>query len=102
MAKAEVMMLGEAGTPKAPTDKIDIYYTKIPERKYDEVANISVGDTDDDWSIKQIILKARELGADGVIIVGRVGSYAISTASNPILVSAGEGYGLVAIAIKYK
>jgi hypothetical protein len=102
MAKPEVMMLGEASSPKASSDKIDIFYTKKPERKYDEIAKISVGDTDDDWSIKQIKIKARELGADGAIIIGRVGSYGIATGNNSMLLGVGEGYGLVAIAIKYK
>jgi hypothetical protein len=101
MAKPEVVILGEASSPKSSTDKIDIYYTKKPERNYDEIAKISVGDTDDDWCIKQIKLKARELGADGAIIIGRVGSYGIATGNNPMSVGVGEGYGLVAIAIKY-
>ena len=57
MAQAEVIMLGEATAPKAPSDKIDIYYTKSPENKYDEIAKISVGDTEDDWMIKQIKIK---------------------------------------------
>ncbi|NEX12202.1 MAG: hypothetical protein C1942_05820 [Prosthecochloris sp.] len=85
MAKPEVMMLGEAGPSKSPTDKIDIYYTKKPESNYAEIAKISVGDTDDDWCIKQIKLKAKELGADGAIIIGRVGSYGMATGNNTML-----------------
>ena len=45
MAQPEVTMLKEAGTPKASTDHIDIFYTKTPDKDYDEIAKIEVGDT---------------------------------------------------------
>jgi len=89
---------------------IDIYYTNTPDKKYEEIAIIKVGDTDDDWSLKQIKIKAREIGADGAIIIDRTGSYvsvtgmgtgtdSFSTSSG---IGAGESYGLEAIAIRYK
>ncbi len=110
MASPEVTMIGKAGTPQSPTANIDIYYTKKPEKSYEEIAIIKVGDTDDDWSIKQIKIKARELGADGAIITGRSGSYVyvtgVGTGTNSFSTStgvgAGENYGLQAIAIRYK
>ena len=110
MAQPEVMMLREPGAPKSPTEQIDVFYTKQPDRNYEEIAKIEVGDTDDDWSMEQIKIKAREVGADGVIIIGRVGSYVYGTVSSTstgsfatgTTVGVGEGYGLVAIAIKYK
>jgi hypothetical protein len=110
MAQPEVTMFKEAGTPKSSTDHIDIFYTKKPDRDYEEIAIIEVGDTDDDWSMKQIKIKAREIGADGVIIIGRVGSYGYVTGTGTSTgsfataagIGVGEGYGLVAVAIKYK
>ena len=110
MASPEVTMIGKAGTPKPPLENIDIYYTKKPEQDYEEIAIIKVGDTDDNWSLKQIKIKARELGADGAIIIGRPGSYVyvtgVGTGSDSFAAStgvgAGEGYGLEAIAIRYK
>jgi hypothetical protein len=110
MAKPEVTMFMEAGEPKAATDHIDIYVTKTPEKDYEELAKIEVGDTDDDWSLSQIKIKAREIGADAVIITGRVGSYGYvagtgtnaGTSTTTTGLGVGEGYGLVGIAIRYK
>lgn len=110
MAKPKVTMFREAGHPKAPTDQIDVFYTTRPDRRYEEIARIEVGDTDDDWSMKQIMAKAREIGADGIIIIGRVGSYGFGagTATDTGTFAAtsgfgvGEGYGLTAVAIRYK
>ena len=110
MAKPKVTMLGEAGIPKSPMANIDIYYTNTPDNKYEEIAIIKVGDTDDDWNLKQIKIKAREIGADGAIIIGRPGSYvyvtnmgtstdSFSTSSG---IGAGEGYDIEAVAIRYK
>jgi len=110
MAQPEVTMFREASAPKSPTEHIDIFYTKQPDRSYEEIAKIEVGDTDDNWNLEQIKIKARELGADGVIIIGRVGSYGYSTGTGTstgsfataTAIGVSEGYGLVAIAIKYK
>lgn len=110
MAKPEVTMLGEAGIPKSPMANIDIYYTNKPDKKYEEIAIIKVGDTDDDWSLKQIKIKAREIGADSVIIIGRPGSYVYVTGmgtgtdsfSTSAGIGVGEGYGLEVIAVRYK
>ena len=104
MAQPEVMMLGETSAPKSPTEQIDIFYTKLPDRSYEEIAKIEVGDTDDNWNLEQIKIKAREIGADGAIIIGRVGSYSYDTGigTTNVSIGVGEGYGLVAIAIKYK
>lgn len=103
-------MLAEAREPKATTAEIQIFYTKTPDRDYDEIAKIEVGDTSDDWCIKQIKKVSREIGADGAIITGKVGSYGYVSGSGTSSgsyatttgVSVGEGYGLIAIAIKYK
>ena len=116
MAQPQVMMLGDAGNPKTDAENIDIYYTKRPERDYKEIARIEVGDTNDEYNLEQILLKARGMGADAVIIIGRSGSYgyvsgagtgssvngSTSTFGTYSGVSVGAGYGLVAVAIQYK
>ena len=80
MASPIVTMLSESHQPKQATDYIDVFYTKSPDKPYDEIAKIKIGDTEDEWNLKQIKIKAREIGADGVIIIGRVGSYGYGTA----------------------
>lgn len=110
MASPEVTMLRESHPPKQATEHIDVFYTKKPDKPYIEIAKIKIGDTEDEWNLKQIKLKAREIGADGVIIIGRVGSYGYGTAlgtpsgnfATTAIISASEGYGMVAIAIVYK
>ena len=116
MAQPKVLILGEAGSPKTEAENIDIFYTKRPEQEYVEIARIEVGDTNDEYSLNQILMKARSMGADGVVIIGRSGSYGpvISSGTgytsgnnaNTFVTSSGltvsEGYGLVAIAIRYK
>ena len=118
-AGVKVIPFGSIYPPKSADAKIDIFQTKQPDKKYIEIARIECGDTSDDWNMKQILLKAREMGADGIIIIGRVGSYSmmpmygmtsgvVSGSNNSFSafgsgfgISAGRGYGLVAIAIKY-
>lgn len=110
MAQPNVTVFKEGLTPRATSAPVDVYYSKVPDVEYDEIALISVGDTDDKWSMDQIKIKAREVGAEAVIIVGRVGSYGVATGnavstgvtSSATGIAVGEGYGLEAIAIKYK
>ena len=101
MAKAKVTMYQEAYPPKEENEKVDIYRSKTPEKKYIEIAEISCGDTDDNWSMKQVIITARGIGADGIIIIGRAGSYGIGVPIGNIVYTSSEGYGIRAIAIKY-
>ena len=116
MAQPQIIMFGEVGTPKSDAENIDIYYTKRPERNYIEIARIEVRDTNDEYNMEQILLKAKGMGSDGVIILGRSGSYGfvsgtgtgytIGDSTNTFTTSSGlgvgVGYGLVAIAIRYK
>ena len=103
MAIPEVTMLREAHPPKQATEHIDVFYTKPPDKPYDEIAKIKIGDTEDEWNLKQIRIKAREIGADAVIIIGHTGSYGYgTTVGTTTIISVGEGYGMVAIAIVYK
>lgn len=118
-ASTKVVYFGSIYPQKSADAKIDIFQTKQPDKKYIEIARIECGDTSDDWNMKQILLKAREMGADGIIIIGRVGSYSMmpmygmtsgvvfgsnnsfSVFGSGFGMSAGQGYGLVAVAIKY-
>jgi hypothetical protein len=101
MAKAKVTMYQEAYPPKEDNETIDVYRSKIPDKEYIEFAELSCGDTDENWSMKQIIIKAREIGADGIIIIGRAVSYGIGVPIGNMVYTSSEGYGIRAIAIKY-
>lgn len=101
MAKAKVNMYHTAYPQKNENATIDIYRSKKPDKEYIEFAEISCGDTNDDWSLKQILIKAREIGADGIIIIGESGSYGVGVPIGNTAYYASEGYGINAIAIKY-
>jgi len=102
MAKPKVLLYLPGLPPKPPDASIEVFQSQQPERPYQEVARIEVGDTDDNWSMKQILKKAREVGADGVLIVGRSGSYGVGVPVGTVVYAATESYGMVAIAFKYK
>ena len=109
MAKPQVVMYMPAGIPKPIDYPIRIYHVTAPESPYEEIAQISVGDTNDEWCMTKIMEKAREIGADAVIMTGRVGSYSLATASGQMRGSrtyvggmeAQSAYGMSAIAIRF-
>jgi hypothetical protein len=101
MAKPKVTVYGNV-YPSKIDDKIDVYNTSRPNVEYIEIAQISCGDTDDEWNMKQIQMKAREMGADGIMITGRSGSYGVGVPIGNMSYATAEGYGITAIAIKYK
>lgn len=98
MAKPEVTIYGQTFPRKGKDEKIDVYQTKTPDKDYLEIAKITCGDTEDSWNMKQILIKAREVGADAIIIIGESGSYGIGDSSFSVV----KGYGMTAVAIKYK
>lgn len=83
MAKPKVLMYGQAYSAKEADAQIDIYTFVVPNKEYVEIAQITCEDSNDEWNLKQILIKAREIGANGIIIVGKE-------------------YGIKAVAIKYK
>lgn len=99
-ASAKVTMFGTFSY--APTTSVDVYHTTKPERSYVELAQISCGDTDDDWNLNQIKAKAMAIGADAIIIVGKSGSTAGAVPIGKTFYAFSQEYGLVAIAVKYK
>lgn len=102
MAKPVVTLFGEAYPAKGVNEKIDVYMTTKPVKEYLEVAKISCGDTSDKWSLDQITLKAREIGADAIIIIGNSGSTGVAMPIGNSAYGVSSNYGMEAIAIKYK
>jgi hypothetical protein len=102
MAKAKVVMYGPTYPAKGLDEQIDVYKTNKPDHEYIEIAELSCADTDDNWSMKQILKKAREIGADAIIILGTAGEEAIGIPVGKTVYAASQEYGLKAIAIKYK
>lgn len=103
MAKPKATMFGNVSyPPKGETAIIDIYMTVMPTQEYIEFAKITCGDTNDKWCLEQIQKKSREIGADGVIIIGKSGSYGVGIPMGYSTYVVSEEYGMTAIAIKYK
>lgn len=102
MATPKVIRFGPSFGSKSPNAPVEVFQTRVPDRPYQEIALISVGDTDDDYCMEQILLKARELGADAVILKGRVGTTAVAVPVGGMALASGSDYGLSAIAIRYK
>lgn len=102
MAKPKVTILGETYAPKDEGTKIDVFMTNKPTQEYTEFAIITCGDTNDQWSLEQITKKALEIGADGIIIVGKAGSSGVGIPLGYSTYVVSEEYGMKAIAIKYK
>lgn len=102
MAKARVSMYRDAYPAKEESANIDIYRTLRPEQEYIEIGEITCRDTNNDWALKQTLVKAREIGADGIIILGNAGASGVGVPVGDITVySDTEGYGIRAVAIKY-
>ncbi len=102
MAKAEVTLFGDSYPQKNEDAKVDVYITNKPTQEYIEFAQITCGDTNDKWSLEQIIKKAREIGADGIIIIGKAGSSGVGIPMGTSTYVVSEEYGMTAVAIKYK
>lgn len=98
MEKPKLNLFGNAYPSKSENETIDVYITSKPTKDYIEFAQISCNDTDDNWNMQQVQKKAREIGADGIIIIGKSGTYEVGYSN--VVVS--EEYGISAIAIKYK
>ncbi len=102
MAKAKVTMINEAYPSKDENANIEVYITNTPSDPYIEIAQITCDDTEDDWCLKQIKIKAREIGADGIIILGRSASGGVGVPIGNMYYVSSEEYGMKAIAFKYK
>ncbi len=102
MAKAKVTMINEPYPAKDENSNIEVYITNVPSDPYIELAQITCDDTEDDWCLKQIKIKAREIGADGIIIIGKSSSAGLGIPIGNMYYVSSEEYGMKAIAFKYK
>jgi hypothetical protein len=102
MAKAKVTLFGDSFPPKSEEAKIDVYMTNKPTQGYVELGQITCRDTNDKWSLKQITKKAREIGADGILIIGKSGTSGVGIPMGTSTYVVSAEYGMTAIAIKYK
>jgi hypothetical protein len=102
MAKPKVTLFGEKYPSKEDDTKMDVYFTNKPQKHYIEFAKITCKDTNDKWSLEQVTKKAREIGADGIIIIGKAGSSGVGMPMGNLTYVESKEYGIVAIAIKYK
>ncbi len=86
-----------------PTNKIKILRTAPVERKYEEIAEISlrIKKSTRETAVITLSEKAKELGADALILMGErsVGAVAIPIGRMALALPLREIYG---IAIKYK
>jgi hypothetical protein len=90
--------------PKALDAQIDVFKL-VPNRPFVEVAELIT-----ESNINALKVKAREIGADAIIITGRKGTINFNTMNAQIYgqsaygsgVGVGTPYGYTAIAIKYQ
>ncbi len=102
MAKPRVVSFINTFDAKESGSIVDVYLTTKPEKEYIEIAQISCSDTDDSWNLEQILLKAREIGADAIIIIGKAGELGAGVPIGNMTYVSTREYGITAIAIKYK
>jgi hypothetical protein len=81
---------------------IDVYRTNRPAKEYVEFIQITCKDTKDKWCLEQITQKAREIGADAIVIIDKAGSYGVGIPMGYSAYVVNEEYGMTAIAIRYK
>lgn len=100
---AKVTLFGEAYPPKSLDATIDVYSTNKPSVNYKEIGQITCGDeiSSESSNMKQILKKAREIGADGIILIGKAGTSSIGMPVGSFTYYSSESYGIRAIAIKY-
>ena len=102
MAKPKVTMISEPYPAKEENANIEVFITNVPSEPYIELAQISCDDTEDDWCLKQIKIKAREIGSDGIIILGKSTSGGVGVPIGNMYYMSSEEYGMKAIAFRYK
>ena len=102
MSKAVVVLYGQTYPAKIDSVQIDVYRSIKPSKAYLEVGEISCRDTNKEWALNQLKIKAREIGADGLIIIGPGGKSSGGYIVGNTVVTSNDSYGYNAIAIRYK
>jgi len=102
MSKAVVVLYGQPYPAKVDSVQIDVYRSVKPSKAYIEVGEISCKDTNKEWALNQLKIKAREIGADGLIILGPGATSSGGYLVGNVVVSSSESHGYNAIAIRYK
>lgn len=83
-------------TPKTSVDDVEIYSTP-PRKDYIELGMITCKDTSKKWNLQQVKTKAKDVGADAIII-----SHNESLTTAEIIAGVERECGIKAIAIKYQ
>jgi benzoyl-CoA reductase/2-hydroxyglutaryl-CoA dehydratase subunit BcrC/BadD/HgdB len=96
--KAKVTVLSKTYPPRDQDALIDVYVTSLPAKGYIEFAQIRANSVNDDRNIKEIRSAARQIGADGIILLRSNKTYSIENTN----IAENPSYGYTAIAIKYK
>ena len=99
----EVVMFGAGGhPPKADDAAVEVFVTNKPVREYVEFAQITCAEPNDGKCLELVRAKAREIGADAIILTGKARSSSSERMGvNDVKYTTNEEYGIVAIAIKY-
>jgi hypothetical protein len=97
-----VTVYGPALPARDKAAEVEVYQTQAPERPYSEIARIETTHGDDAWGMKQILVKARELGADGVIVLGSTRKSVEQVPVEGQNMSIAKQYGISAIAIRFR
>ena len=101
MAKPRMVLYGTTYPAKDVNTPVEIYRTQRPNRPYVEIGEISCNDTNDEYALNQILMKARSIGADAIIILGSASSSASGVPIGGVLYSSTQQYGFKTVAIKY-
>jgi len=102
MSKAVVVLYGQPYPTRIDSVQIDVYRSIKPSKAYIAVGEISCKDTNKEWALNQLKIKAREIGADGLIILGPGATSSGGYLVGNVVVSSSESHGYNAIAIRYK
>lgn len=101
-AVPKVIMFDSPFPPKPADAKIQIFSAAMPDRPFIEIAEISCSASSDKYNMKHILIKARQIGADALILKGNTGSSAVAFPVGKVAVAGSSGYGLRFTAIRWK
>ena len=101
MAKPRMVLYGTTYPAKDVDTPVEIYRTQRPNRPYVEIGEISCNNTNDEYALNQILMKARSIGADAIIILGSASTSASGVPIGGVIYSSTQQYGFKAVAIKY-